>query len=139
MHAIMIAAIIALSPPAAFAQDREPCIAAVKRGGSPYKYPDTCMTQSTSTQLITIDVRVTKERAADELFVVEVPMRAIRSAGAVVQLFYSGVAGKSQWFVMSSMRGVVLMPNSVMLPLRKWVEHGFPVGSFVRVVVMSAP
>lgn len=118
-------------------KDLEPCSAAVSRG-APFKYPDACKDESTPLHMVTVDLLVTEDRVNDEFLLVEMPYGEIRSTGLIIQIFYTvGVLGKAQWFPLGSMRGVVVMPDTIHLPVRDWVNSGLKVGSFVRVVVIQ--
>jgi hypothetical protein len=117
-------------------QGLEACSVAVLKG--PFKYPDACMEESMAMRMVTVDVQITKDRADEEFFSIEFRFGRIRSAGSIIQIFYTvGVMGKAQWFLLNDMGNIVVMPSSLMLPFRKWVEQGLQVGTFVRVVIIQ--
>lgn len=139
--AVVTAATLVISQPASadefiVAETLESCKIAVKKGG-PFKYPDACWEKSMTTHMVTVDVRVTPDRALLKYLDIEIPgIKNVRSEGYLVQIYYSGVMGKAQWNIMPSLSGVVIMPHTVSLPIEEWVKRGFTVGGFVRLVIM---
>ena len=67
-----------------------------------------------------------------------IPYSNLRYHGAIVQIYINGAFGKDQWVAMPFLRGVFLMSNSIHLPIDEWVEDGFPVGKYVRVVIINS-
>ena len=101
-----------------------------------YYYEDHCIYESSVGNITTIDIRINPESHET---VYDIPYANLRHAGAIIQIYYSsGVFGKSQWMLMPGSKGIVIMPNSILLPIDKWVEDGFPIYSFIRVVILTA-
>jgi hypothetical protein len=103
----------------------------------PHKYEDSCIYEANVGKVITFDMRIKESHGDEEL--IDIPYSNLRHAGAIIQLYYTvGVWGKAQWFPMPSMDGVVVMNNSLMLPIGKWVKRGLLPGTFIRVVIFKS-
>ena len=121
-----------------WAEDIQPpvnCLEDFKEEGGPYVYDDRCIYQSKIGNIITIDIKVKEE---DNELIYDIPYHNLRYAGAIVQIYISGAFGKSQWFAMPFLRGVIIMPGSIHLPIDEWVEDGFPVDNYLRVVILTS-
>jgi len=99
-------------------------------------FPDLCFHTSPVREIITFDLKIKEDHAREESVTVLLPYAEIRYSGAIVQLYYNGVAGKSQWVTFSDTGAVYLMPGAIMLPVKKWIERGLKPGKIIRVVVM---
>ena len=100
-----------------------------------YYYEDYCIYEYKAGNITTIDIRIKPE---GNQTVFDIPYANLRHAGAIIQIYYSsGVFGKSQWYFMPDAKGLVIMPNSILLPIDEWVEDGFPIYSFIRVVILT--
>ena len=130
----VVVAIILASP--AFSEEVGDCAEEAKR--FPHNYGDQCTYRSDSGSLYTYDLRINKEHVnKDEVFL-DIPYGNIRASGVILQLFYSGAFGKSQWIPFPNYDGVYVMPNNLLLPVKAWIEAGIPIGTFVRVVLITA-
>lgn len=114
-----------------------PCLAA-EVADSPFENA----THSSDYEVHTFDMPITAKQVnhPDGEGYVEVldafPYKTIRTQGALVQVQYSvGAFGRAQWFIMSDLHGVVLMPNSINLPVGEWIKGGLKEGNVVRVIV----
>ena len=72
----------------------------------------------------------------EEVFL-DIPYGNIRASGVILQLYYSSAFGKAQWIPFPHYRGVHIMPNNLLLPVKAWIDDGFPIGTFVRVVLIT--
>ena len=100
-----------------------------------YYYEDYCIYESRVGNITTIDIRIKPE---GNQTVFDIPYANLRYAGAIIQIYYSSmVFGKSQWILMPDSRGVYIHPNSISLPIDEWIEDGFPINSFIRVVFLT--
>ena len=99
-------------------------------------FPDLCFHTSFVKEIITVDLKIKKDHANEESVTVILPYDNIRYSGAIVQLYYNGIAGKSQWVTFSDTGSVHLMPSAIMLPVKRWIERGLKPGTIIRVVVM---
>ena len=130
---VAIAAVAAIYFYGSFASGAElPDCSSVTMG----PFSDRCSHTDIVKRIMTFDVKVKAEHAKEGDISVEIPYDNIRSSGVVLQIYYSGVAGKSQWFVMPRTSGVALFPGSILLPIGKWMQNGLKPGHFVRVVLM---
>ena len=122
-----------------WAEDIQPpvnCLEDFKEEGVPYAYEDYCIYHAKVGNITTIDIKVKEE--GNEL-IYDIPYSNLRYAGAIVQIYYTvGVYGKSQWFLLPDSKGIVVMPNSILLPIDEWVKDGFPADSYVRVVILTS-
>ena len=130
---------ILLITPNTFAEDIQPpvnCLEDFKEEAGPYAYEDYCIYQAEVGNITTIDIKVKEE--GNEL-IYDIPYANLRYAGAIVQIYYTvGVYGKSQWFLFPDSKGIVVMSNSILLPIDEWVKDGFPADSYVRVVILTS-
>ena len=85
--------------------------------------------------ITTIDIKIKAEGNALNY---DIPYSNLRYRGAIVQIYINGAFGKDQWVAMPFLRGVFLMSNSIHLPIDEWVEDGFPVGKYIRVVIIHS-
>jgi hypothetical protein len=99
-------------------------------------FPDLCFHTSRVNEIITIDLKIKENYANEESVSVILPYNNLRYSGAIVQLYYNGVAGKSQWVTFPNPGGVYLMPGAIMLPVQKWIERGLKPGKIIRIVEM---
>jgi hypothetical protein len=103
----------------------------------PHKYEDSCIYEADAGKVVTIDIRIKESHGDEEL--IDIPYSNLRHAGAIIQIYYTvGVWGKAQWYPIPSMNGVVVMSNSLMLPIGKWVKQGLLPGTFIRVVIFKS-
>ena len=99
-------------------------------------YEDYCVHKASAGNIITIDVRV-KEGENQTVF--DIPYSSIRHEGIMIQVYYNaGPFGKSQWFLFPYIKGIMLMPNSITLPIKQWVSDGLTVGGWIRVVILTS-
>ena len=76
-------------------------------------------------------------QGSDEI--IDIPYSNLRHAGAIIQIYYTvGVMGKAQWFPIPSMKGVVIMPNRLVLPIGKWKKQGLLPSTYLRVVIFKS-
>ena len=101
----------------------------------PYVYEDYCIYQAQVGNITTIDIKIKAEGNALNY---DIPYSNLRYRGAIVQIYINGAFGKDQWVAMPFLRGVFLMSNSIHLPIDEWVEDGFPVGKYIRVVIINS-
>lgn len=101
------------------------------------EYADQCSHRAAVGSIYTVDVRLKQEHLTEQDIIVEVPYANLRGSGAIIQLYYSGVIGKSQWIPLPSSQGIYIMPNSLLLPVKLWIDSGLPLGSFVRIVLIT--
>ena len=101
-----------------------------------YVYEDFCVYESKVGNLITIDIRVPPK---DNQEVFTIPYGHLRYGGVIVQIYYSSmVFGKSQWMLIPDYKGVYIHPNSISLPIDKWIQDGLSSGAFIRVVILTS-
>ena len=100
-----------------------------------YHYENFCVYESKVGNLVTIDIRVLPK---DNQEVFNIPYEHVRFAGAIIQIYYSSmVFGKSQWMLIPNSRVVYIHPNSISLPIDKWIEDGLTPGVFIRIVILT--
>ena len=99
-------------------------------------YEDYCVHKVSAGNIITIDVRV-KEGENQTVF--DIPYSGIRHSGILIQVYYNaGPFGKSQWFLLPYTKGIMLMPNSITLPINQWISEGLTVGGWIRIVILAS-
>ena len=101
----------------------------------PYVYEDYCIYEAQVGNITTIDIKIKAEGNALNY---DIPYSNLRYRGAIIQIYINGAFGKDQWVAMPFLRGVFLMSNSIHLPIDEWVEDGFPVGKYIRVVIIHS-
>jgi len=99
-------------------------------------FPDQCIHITQERKILTIDLKIKPEHANEKEVFIDVPYASLRHSGAIIQLYYNSVAGKSQWVTFPDTGGIYIHPNSLMLPVAKWMKQGLPVGKFIRVVMI---
>jgi len=96
----------------------------------------------TNTTFRTYDIKIIDEYltySKEESLMLEIPYSHIRNDGVITQLYYSvGIVGSAQWYVLQDTNGIVFHPNSISLPMGKWIDSGLRAGYIIRLVIMSA-
>jgi hypothetical protein len=103
----------------------------------PYNYENICA-REVEARMVNIDIIVTEELTQSEIYFVQVPYLDIRDTGVMFQMYYSVRYGKSQWFPFSGMYSTAFHNGSLGLPIAEWVKNGLPIGTFLRVVLMTS-
>ena len=92
-------------------------------------------------KIYTYDLTITSEHmklSKDDDFIFDIPYSSIRKEGVIVQLYYSvGLVGSAQWYTLQDTNGVVLQPNSIMIPLGRWISNGLQEGYKIRIVILT--
>ena len=132
LFAVIVAVTLA-SP--AFSEEVGDCAEEARR--SPHNYGDRCTYRSYSGSIHTYDLRIKKEHADEEDVFLDIPYANIRASGVILQLYYSSAVGKAQWLPFPDYQGVYIMPNNLLLPVKSWIDGGLPIGTFVRVVLIT--
>ena len=88
--------------------------------------------------LTTIDVNLTKNLAKNDDLIVDYDYGEIRREGVIMNVYYSNILGRSQWTDFPSPSNIYLMPNSVLLPISRWIKDGMQTDGmwWVRVVLL---
>jgi hypothetical protein len=103
----------------------------------PHNYEDSCVYEANAGKVFTFDLKIKESHGDGEI--IDIPYSNLRHAGAIIQIYYTvGAMGKAQWFPIPSMNGVVVMNNSLMLPMGKWKKRGMLPGTFLRVVIFKS-
>ena len=103
----------------------------------PHNYEDSCVYEANVGKVFTVDLKIRESHDDDEI--IDIPYSNLRHAGAIIQIYYTvGVMGKAQWFPIPSMKGVVIMPNRLVLPIGKWKKQGLLPGTYLRVVIFKS-
>ena len=93
-----------------------------------------------SSILYTIDLRITKDIGNKSDFLIDINYSNIREDGAIMQVYYSNAYGKAQWVSFPFSSNIYIMPNSLLLPINRWVEQGMKIdGSWWVRIVMLIP
>ena len=93
-----------------------------------------------SSILYTIDLRITKDIGNKSDFLIDINYSNIREDGAIIQVYYSNAYGKAQWVPFPFSSNIYIMPNSLLLPINRWVEQGMKIdGSWWVRIVMLIP
>ena len=99
-------------------------------------FPDRCIHMTPVSRILTIDLRLKPEHAKEEEVFIDIPYDNLRHSGAIFQLYYSGAMGKAQWVTFPDNGDIYIQPNSLMLPVAKWMKQGLREGQFIRVVMI---
>ncbi len=92
-----------------------------------------------SSCLSTIDVKITEELGKKDDLLVDYDYSNIRKDGVLMNVYYSNIMGKAQWVDFPSPHGIYLMPNSLYLPIDKWIKSGVKANGswWVRIVILN--
>lgn len=105
-------------------------------------YEDLSVTHKSvgSSCLSTIDVRITEELGKESDLLVDYDYSNIRKDGVLMNVYYSNILGKAQWVDFPSPHGIYLMPNSLYLPIDRWLESGVKTNGswWVRIVILNS-
>ena len=88
--------------------------------------------------MYTIDLRITKDIAGESDYLIDLNYSNIREEGTIMQTFYSNALGKAQWVPFPFSSNIYIMPNSLLLPISRWVEQGMKTDGtwWVRIVML---
>ncbi len=91
-----------------------------------------------SSFMYTIDLRITEDVGRESDYLVDLNYSNIREDGAIMQVFYSNALGKAQWVPFPFPSNIYVMPNSLLLPIGRWTEHGMKTDGtwWVRIVML---
>ena len=89
--------------------------------------------------LTTIDVNITENIAKEEDLIIDYDYGKIRKEGVIMNVYYSNILGKSQWTDFPSPSNIYLMPSSILLPIKRWINNGMQTNGmwWVRVVLFK--
>ncbi len=130
---IKLTAILTLLLVATVAQAEPPIDCKANQRGP---FADLCVHETTVGRIITIDLKIKEAHRQQDAVSVDIPYANIRRSGVVMQLYYNSAAGKAQWLPFTNIRGIILHPNSISLPVQKWMERGLAPGRLIRVVLL---
>lgn len=99
-------------------------------------YSETCLHIGTADTIFTLDILLTEADLEEEEFIVDIPYPNLRYAGAILQIYYSGPLGKSQWIPIPNYTGVYLMPDELLLPVRRWIKNGLELNTHIRITLL---
>ena len=87
----------------------------------------------------TIDINITKKLAEQNDLIIDYNYEDIRTNGVIMNVYYSNAVGKAQWTEFPSPSNIYLMPNSILLPLKRWIKNGMQTNGkwWVRVVMLK--
>ena len=91
-----------------------------------------------SSLMYTIDLRITEEVGSKSDYLIDVNYSNIREEGTIMQTFYSNALGKAQWVPFPFSSNIYIMPNSLLLPISRWMEQGMKTDGtwWVRIVML---
>ena len=89
--------------------------------------------------ITTIDINITERIAAQNDLIIDYNYGDIRNSGIIMNVYYSNAVGKAQWTEFPSPSNIYLMPNSVLFPIKRWIENGMQTNGkwWVRVVMLK--
>ena len=99
-------------------------------------FADLCVHETSVGRMITIDLKIKEEHGRQDTVIIEYSYANIRRSGVIMQLYYNSVVGKAQWVPLSDRRGIYLHPDSISLPVQRWIEQGLAPGQLVRIVLL---
>ena len=105
-----------------------------------YKYENFSIkkTDLGSSLMYTIDLRITEEVGSESDYLIDLNYSNIREEGTIMQTFYSNAFGKAQWAPFPFSSNIYIMPNSLLLPISRWIEQGMKTDGtwWVRIVML---
>ena len=91
-----------------------------------------------SSFMYTMDLRITEDIASESDYLIDLNYSNIREDGTIMQVYYSNALGKAQWVPFPFSSNIYIMPNSLLLPIGRWIEQGMKTNGtwWVRIVML---